>query len=168
MTEELLLTTMGAGGIFDFNATLPLFGLQFICLATVLIGDFYKPIQKDIAYREEDAKKGERRRLEIDEMRALLFRERMTWVCVGRTSARRVISTQMQDVRDRISEQLERQRRERKVEGVVLRKLFGWKTTRFSRAWLHSYLTSWGLEIRRELVEYISGDKADRRAESQR
>lgn len=140
MTEELL-TTMGAGGIFDFNATLPFFGLQFICLATILISDFYKPIQKDIAYREEDAKKGERRRLEIDEMRALLLKERMAWTCVGRASARRVISTEMQDVRDRISEQLERQRLEKKLEARVLRKLFGWELTRFSRKWLHGYLT---------------------------
>ena len=64
---------------FDFNVTLILFGLQFVCLTTVLINDFYRPVHKSTAYREKDAKKGEKRKLEIDEIKASSFKKRIAW-----------------------------------------------------------------------------------------
>jgi F-type H+-transporting ATPase subunit b len=36
----------GAGGLFDFNVTLPLMAIQFIALTVLLIFVFYKPIAK--------------------------------------------------------------------------------------------------------------------------
>ena len=38
----------GAGGLFDFNATLPLMALQIILLSVVLTFVFYKPVSKVI------------------------------------------------------------------------------------------------------------------------
>jgi F-type H+-transporting ATPase subunit b len=42
----------GAGGLFDFNATLPLMAIQFILLTVVLTFVFYKPVSKVIDDRE--------------------------------------------------------------------------------------------------------------------
>jgi F-type H+-transporting ATPase subunit b len=42
----------GAGGLFDFNATLPLMALQIILLSVVLTFVFYKPVSKVIDERE--------------------------------------------------------------------------------------------------------------------
>ena len=39
---EMLAMTEGAGGLFDFNATLPLMAIQFILLTVVLTFVFYK------------------------------------------------------------------------------------------------------------------------------
>ena len=42
----------GAGGLFDFNATLPLMAIQFILLTVVLTFVFYKPVSKVLDERE--------------------------------------------------------------------------------------------------------------------
>ena len=42
----------GAGGLFDFNATLPLMALQFIALTTILTFVYYKPVGTLLEERE--------------------------------------------------------------------------------------------------------------------
>jgi F-type H+-transporting ATPase subunit b len=49
---EMLAMTEGAGGLFDFNATLPLMAIQFILLTVALTFIFYKPVSKVIDERE--------------------------------------------------------------------------------------------------------------------
>jgi len=49
---QLVSITEGAGGLFDFNATLPVMGLQFILLTVVLTFVFYKPVGKVLEERE--------------------------------------------------------------------------------------------------------------------
>ena len=49
---QMLVMTEGAGGLFDFNATLPLMAIQFILLSVVLTFVFYKPVSKVIDDRE--------------------------------------------------------------------------------------------------------------------
>jgi F-type H+-transporting ATPase subunit b len=49
---QMLAMTEGAGGLFDFNATLPLMALQIILLSVVLTFIFYKPVSKVIDERE--------------------------------------------------------------------------------------------------------------------
>ena len=51
-TPNMLAMTEGAGGLFDFNATLPLMAIQFILLTVVLTFIFYKPVSKVIDERE--------------------------------------------------------------------------------------------------------------------
>ena len=51
-TAQMLAMTEGAGGLFDFNATLPLMAIQFILLTVVLTFMFYKPVAKVIDERE--------------------------------------------------------------------------------------------------------------------
>jgi F-type H+-transporting ATPase subunit b len=48
----MLAMTEGAGGLFDFNATLPLMAIQFVLLTVVLTFIFYKPVSKVIDERE--------------------------------------------------------------------------------------------------------------------
>jgi F-type H+-transporting ATPase subunit b len=49
---QMLAMTEGAGGLFDFNATLPLMALQIILLSVALTFIFYKPVSKVIDERE--------------------------------------------------------------------------------------------------------------------
>merc|ERR1719199_756850 len=49
---HILAMAEGAGGLFDFNATLPLMAIQFILLTVVLTFVFYKPVSKVIDDRE--------------------------------------------------------------------------------------------------------------------
>jgi F-type H+-transporting ATPase subunit b len=48
----LMQMVEGAGGLFDFNATLPIMALQFILLTVVLTFVFYKPVAKVIEDRD--------------------------------------------------------------------------------------------------------------------
>ena len=48
----MLAMTEGAGGLFDFNATLPLMSIQFVLLTVVLTFIYFKPISKVIDDRE--------------------------------------------------------------------------------------------------------------------
>jgi F-type H+-transporting ATPase subunit b len=49
---EILAMAEGAGGLFDFNATLPLMAIQFVLLTVVLTFIYFKPISKVIDDRE--------------------------------------------------------------------------------------------------------------------
>jgi F-type H+-transporting ATPase subunit b len=49
---QMLAMTEGAGGLFDFNATLPLMAIQFVLLTVVLTFIFYKPVSKVLDDRE--------------------------------------------------------------------------------------------------------------------
>ena len=49
---QIIAAAEGAGGLFDFNATLPLMAIQFILLTTVLTFVFYKPVAKHLEERE--------------------------------------------------------------------------------------------------------------------
>ena len=51
-TTQMLAMTEGAGGLFDFNATLPLMAIQFILLTVALTFVFYKPVSKVLDERE--------------------------------------------------------------------------------------------------------------------
>jgi F-type H+-transporting ATPase subunit b len=51
-STPLLAVTEGAGGLFDFNATLPLMAIQFVLLTVILTFIFYKPVSKVLDERE--------------------------------------------------------------------------------------------------------------------
>jgi F-type H+-transporting ATPase subunit b len=53
MPATTLAMTEGSGGLFDFNATLPLMAIQFVLLTVVLTFIFYKPVAKVLDEREE-------------------------------------------------------------------------------------------------------------------
>ena len=49
---RMLALAEGEGGLFDFNATLPLMALQFILLTVALTFIYYKPVAKVLEDRE--------------------------------------------------------------------------------------------------------------------
>jgi len=49
---QMLAISEGAGGLFDFNSTLPFMALQFVLLTIVLTFVFYKPISNVLEERE--------------------------------------------------------------------------------------------------------------------
>ena len=53
LATKMLAMTEGAGGLFDFNATLHLMAIQFVLLTVVLTFIFYKPVSKVLEDREE-------------------------------------------------------------------------------------------------------------------
>ena len=52
LVQTLAMSSGAAGGLFDFNATLPLMALQVILLTVLLTFIFYKPIAKVLEDRE--------------------------------------------------------------------------------------------------------------------
>ena len=54
---RMLAMSEGAGGLFDFNATLPLMALQILLLMVVLNLVFYTPIAKVLDERDEYIRK---------------------------------------------------------------------------------------------------------------
>jgi F-type H+-transporting ATPase subunit b len=53
LATQLLIMTEEAGGLFDFNSTLPLIAIQFVLLVIVLTFIFYKPVSATLTKREE-------------------------------------------------------------------------------------------------------------------
>jgi len=51
-TTQMLAMTEGAGGLFDFNATLPLMAIQIVLLSVALTFILFKPVSKVIDERE--------------------------------------------------------------------------------------------------------------------
>jgi F-type H+-transporting ATPase subunit b len=51
-STQILALGEGEGGLFDFNATMPLMALQFILLTVALTFTFYKPITSIMEKRE--------------------------------------------------------------------------------------------------------------------
>jgi len=49
---QMLAVTEGAGGLFDFDATLPVMAIQFILLVVALTFIFYKPVSNVLNERE--------------------------------------------------------------------------------------------------------------------
>ena len=49
---QIIAKSEGAGGLFDFNATLPIMALQFIALTTILTFVYYKPVGTLLEERE--------------------------------------------------------------------------------------------------------------------
>jgi F-type H+-transporting ATPase subunit b len=56
-TAETAAEAAKEGGLFDFDATLPLMALQFILLVVVLNAVFYKPLSKSIDDRDDYVRK---------------------------------------------------------------------------------------------------------------
>lgn len=57
LAVEAAEATAKEGGLFDFDATLPLMALQFILLVVVLNAVFYKPLSKAIDDRDDYLRK---------------------------------------------------------------------------------------------------------------
>jgi F-type H+-transporting ATPase subunit b len=99
-TSQMLAMTEGAGGLFDFNATLPLMALQIILLSVVLTFVFYKPVSKVIdereAYINGNLTTASEKLIKADE----LYTEYDTQLKTARVNAQAIIAQSEKEAKD--------------------------------------------------------------------
>jgi F-type H+-transporting ATPase subunit b len=103
---QMLAMTEGAGGLFDFNATLPLIAIQFVLLTIALTFLFYKPVSKVIdereAYISGNLTTASEKLIKADE----LYKEYDKQLEKARATAKATIATSEKQLRDQIAEEI--------------------------------------------------------------
>jgi len=102
----------GAGGLFDFNATLPLMAIQFILLTVVLTFVFYKPVAKVLDERETtistNLAEASDKLLKADE----LYKQYDEQLKTARTSAQSVIAEAEKEAKDIVASEINEARQD--------------------------------------------------------
>ena len=111
-TAQMLAMTEGAGGLFDFNATLPLMALQFILLTVVLTFIFYKPVSKVIDEREiyinGNLTTASEKLIKADE----LYKEYDEQLKTARVSAQAIIAQSEKEAKDIVAVEINQARQD--------------------------------------------------------
>ena len=109
---QMLTMTEGAGGLFDFNATLPLMAIQFILLTVVLTFVFYKPVAKVIdereAYINGNLTTASEKLIKADE----LYNEYDEQLKAARVNAQAVISKSEKEAKDAVALEINEARKD--------------------------------------------------------
>jgi len=96
----------GAGGLFDFNATLPLMAIQFILLTIVLTFVFYKPVAKVLEERETtistNLAEASEKLLKADE----LYKQYDEQLKTARTDAQVIIAQSEKEAKDMVAAEI--------------------------------------------------------------
>jgi len=99
----MLAMTEGAGGLFDFNATLPLMAIQFVLLTVVLTFLFYKPVSKVIdereAYISGNLSQASEKLVKADE----LYKQYDEQLKAARVNAQTIIAKSEKDAKDAVA-----------------------------------------------------------------
>jgi len=97
---QMFALAEGAGGLFDFNATLPLMALQFILLTVALTFIFYKPVAKVLEDRETfistNLSQASEKLIKADE----LYKQYEEQLKEARTSAQSVIAESEKEAKE--------------------------------------------------------------------
>jgi F-type H+-transporting ATPase subunit b len=100
---HIIAVAEGAGGLFDFNATLPLMAIQFILLTVVLTFIFYKPISRILEERETsisaNLKDASKKLSKADE----LYKQYDEQLKLARSNAQSVIANSEKEAKDIVS-----------------------------------------------------------------
>lgn len=100
---QMLAMTEGAGGLFDFNATLPLMAIQFILLTVALTFIFYKPVSKVLTDRETyingNLTQASEKLLTADD----LYKQYEEQLKVARVNAQTVVATSEKEAKDAVA-----------------------------------------------------------------
>ena len=111
-TTQMLAMDEGAGGLFDFNATLPLMGIQFILLTVVLTFIFYKPVSKVIDERETyingNLTTASEKLIKADE----LYKEYDEQLKTARVSAQAIIAQSEKEAKDIVAVEINQARQD--------------------------------------------------------
>ena len=103
MPASLLAMTEGSGGLFDFNATLPLMAIQFVLLTVVLTFLFYKPVSKVIdereAYISGNLSQASEKLVKADE----LYKQYDEQLKTARVNAQTIIAKSEKDAKDAVA-----------------------------------------------------------------
>jgi len=109
---QMLAMTEGAGGLFDFNATLPLMAIQFILLTVVLTFVFYKPVGKVIDEREtyinDNLTTAAEKLIKADE----LYKEYDEQLKTARVNAQTIIAQSEKEAKDVVSAEIDEARKD--------------------------------------------------------
>jgi F-type H+-transporting ATPase subunit b len=109
---QMLAMTEGAGGLFDFNATLPLMAIQFILLTVVLTFIFYKPVAKVIdereAYINGNLTTASEKLIKADE----LYKEYDAQLKTARVSAQAIIAKSEKEAKDVVALEIDQARQD--------------------------------------------------------
>ena len=112
LATKMLAMTEGAGGLFDFNATLPLMAIQFILLTVVLTFVFYKPVAKIIdereAYINGNLTTASEKLIKADE----LYNEYDEQLKAARVNAQAVISKSEKEAKDAVALEINEARKD--------------------------------------------------------
>lgn len=109
---RMLAMSEGAGGLFDFNATLPLMALQFILLTVALTFIFYKPVAKVLEDRETfistNLAQASEKLVTADE----LYKQYDEQLKEARTSAQSVIAESEKEAKDIVALEISQARKD--------------------------------------------------------
>jgi F-type H+-transporting ATPase subunit b len=109
---QMLAISEGAGGLFDFNATLPLMALQFVLLTVVLTFVFYKPVSTVLEERETlintNLSSASEKLLKADEL-CKQYEEQLK---EAKTSAQSVIATAESEAKEIVSQEVAQARKD--------------------------------------------------------
>jgi len=109
---RMLAMSEGAGGLFDFNATLPLMALQFILLTVALTFIFYKPVAKVLEDRETfistNLAQASEKLVTADE----LYKQYDEQLKEARTSAQSVIAESEKEAKDIVALEIAQARKD--------------------------------------------------------
>ena len=107
---HIVAVAEGAGGLFDFNATLPLMAIQFILLTVVLTFVFYKPVGKVLEERETtistNLADASDKLLKADE----LYKQYDEQLKTARSNAQSVIAKSEQEAKDIVASEINQAR----------------------------------------------------------
>ena len=109
---QMLAMTEGAGGLFDFNGTLPLMAIQFVLLTVVLTFVFYKPVSKVIdereAYINGNLTTASEKLIKADE----LYKEYDEQLKTARVSAQTIIAKSEKEAKDAVALEIDEARKD--------------------------------------------------------
>jgi F-type H+-transporting ATPase subunit b len=107
---HIIAVAEGAGGLFDFNATLPLMAIQFVLLTVTLTFVFYKPVGKVIEERETSIStnlaEASDKLLKADE----LYKQYDEQLKTARVNAQAVIAKSEQEAKDIVASEINQAR----------------------------------------------------------
>ena len=108
----MLALAEGEGGLFDFNATLPLMALQFILLTVALTFIFYKPVGKVLEDRETfistNLAEASEKLIKADE----LYKQYDEQLKTARANAQSVIAKSEQEAKDIVALEISQARKD--------------------------------------------------------
>jgi len=103
MPASMLAMTEASGGLFDFNATLPLMAIQFVLLTVVLTFLFYKPVSKVIdereAYISGNLSQASEKLVKADE----LYKQYDEQLKTARVNAQAIIASSEKEAKDAVA-----------------------------------------------------------------
>ena len=109
---HIIAVVEGEGGLFDFNATLPLMAIQFILLTVVLTFVFYKPVEKLLDERESGINKNladaSEKLIKADE----LYTQYDEQLKTARSNAQAVIAESEKEAKDIVASEINQARQD--------------------------------------------------------